>query len=132
MRSSGLLRKATVLAGGLVGMAGLVGTALPAAAQVTYNRNPSAAANAVDPLSPLFPFSDPSPYDQAFDVVPSYQVQTDPYAGGPPVRVVAHCQFPNGWNVTDFDRSINGIPAGIDHQCPVGVAPAGRRVRARY
>ena len=123
MRTNKFMRTAATV----VAVVGFLGTALSAAAQVTYNRD----ANAYNPFSPL-PFSDPSPYDQAFDVVPSYQVQTDPYAGGPPVRVVARCLFPNGWNVTDFSRSINGIPPGIDHQCPTEAVPVGGRLRARY
>ncbi len=126
MRSSKVMR--TVAAA--IVLAASIGAALPAAAQVTYNRDPN-AYNPFYPFPPL-PFSDPSPYDQAFDVVPSYQVQTDPYAGGPPVRVVARCLFPNGWNVTDFSRSINGIPPGIDHKCPAEVTPAGGHLRARY
>ena len=124
MWSSRLLRTAAAV----TLMAGAMGAAT---AQVTYNRDPN-VPNSVDPLSPLLPFSDPSSYDQAFDVVPSYQIRTDPYAGGPAVRVVAHCLFPNGWNVTDFSRSINGIPAGVDHQCPADAAAIAGRVRARY
>ena len=128
MGSSAHIRKVAAVAAAV----GLIATAaLPAAGQVTYNRDPN-AYNPFYPFPPL-PFSDPSAYDQAFDVVPSYQVQTDPYAGGPPVRVVARCLFPNGWNVTDFSRSINGIPPGADHQCPVDAVPQGRdSLRARY
>ena len=124
MWSSRLLRTAAVV------MIMAVATEV-ATAQVTYNRDPN-GSNAVDPLSPLLPFSDPSPYDQAFDVVPSYQIQTDPYAGGPAVRVVARCLFPDGFNQTDLSRAFNGIPPDIDHQCPTDAVPGSGRVRARY
>ena len=127
MREGKVLR--TAMMAGLIASVS-VAVVTPAAAQVSYNRDPN-AYNPFYPLPPL-PFSDPSAYDQAFDVVPSYQVQTNPYVGGPPVRVVARCLFPNGWNVTDFSRSINGIPPGIDHQCPADAVPAGGRVRAGY
>ena len=106
------------------GACAIIGTmSLPAAAQVVYS--PYA-----DGYAP-FPYSDPSPYDQAFGTRPSFQVQTDPYARGPAVRVIARCLYPQGWNVTDFSRDVNGIPPGINHQCPQ-VAPYGGRVRARY
>ena len=123
-RASGISRAALVAAG-LIVLA-----ASPVTAQVTYNRDPN-AYNPFYPFPPL-PFSDPSAYDQAFDVVPSYQIKTDPYAGGPPVRVVARCLFPDGWNVTDFTRAINGVPPGIHHQCPTDAVPDDRRVRAAY
>jgi len=47
------------------------------------------------------------------------------------LRVVQRCQYPDGWNVTDFDRDINGIPAGYGHECRVSV-PLNHRVRAAY
>ena len=99
-------------------------SAPPAVAQVYYNPGQG-------PLLP-FPYADPSPYDQAFGTRPSFEVQTDPYARGPAVRVVTRCLYPDGWNVTDFVRDINGTPPGIDHQCPVVQQPLGGRVRARY
>lgn len=57
----------------------------------------------------------------SFDLLPT----PDPYP--PAVRVVARCKYPNGWNVTDFSRDLNGTPAGIDHTCPV--IPIYRRHR---
>lgn len=60
---------------------------------------------------------------------PSYVLHPYAYPGQPVVTVVQRCQYPDGWNVTDFDRDLNGIPAGIDHTCPAS-RPAG--VRARY
>ncbi len=96
----------------------------PAIAQVSYNPGQT-------PYLP-FPYSDPSPYDQDFGTRPSFEVQTDPYARGTAVRVVTRCLYPNGWNVTDFVRDFNGIPPGIDHQCPDVPQPLGRHVRARY
>lgn len=69
-----------------------------------------------------------SPYDESYGTSPSYQIF--PYAhGGPAVRVIERCQYPDGWNVTDFGRDVNGIPNGADHACPV---PVGGRLRARY
>ena len=76
-----------------------------------------------------FPYSDPSQYDQAYGTRPSFVVVPSPYGYAPRVGVVTRCLYPDGWNVTDFDRDINGIPPGIDHQCP---EPAAGRVRARY
>ena len=103
---------------------GVAACATPALAQVSYN--PGQA-----PLLP-FPYSDPSPYDQEYGTRPSFEVQTDPYARGPAVRVVTRCLYPDGWNVTDFSRDINGIPPGVNHQCPAVAQPLGGRVRARY
>lgn len=76
------------------------------------------------------PYGYPVPYgylqpDEVLGTSPSFVVT--PYGGQPVVQVVRRCQYPDGWNVTDFDRDVNGIPAGIEHTCP---APAG--VRARY
>ena len=128
MRSSRFTRAGAAV----IALGALAGMAAPAAAQVTYNRNPPTRNNPFYPLPPL-PSSDPSAYDQAFDVVPSYQVQTDPYAGGPPVRVVAHCQFPNGLerDATSPGRSTASRPA-TDHQCPVDAVPVGGRLHSRY
>ncbi len=94
-------------------------------AQVIYAPRP--AAQGVIP----FPFSDPSPYDQAYGERPSFEILPTAPGYAPAVRVTERCLYPNGWNVTDFDRDINGIPPGIDHQCPVP-APASGRVRARF
>jgi hypothetical protein len=60
---------------------------------------------------------------------PSFVIM--PGAYGSTVGVVQRCQYPDGWNVTDFDRDVNGIPDGIDHTCP---APSFARssLRARY
>ncbi len=69
-----------------------------------------------------------SPYDESYGTSPSFQIYRS-YNGAPAVRVVEHCQYPDGWNVTDFSRDVNGIPNGTDHACPVPVSP--RRARAR-
>ena len=95
---------------------------VPGSAQVVYQTDPYTYG-----YSPFL--SDPSPYNQAYGARPSFQIvpTPDPYA--PAVRVVERCLYPNGWNVTDFSRDVNGIPPDIDHTCPA----TGRvRVRARY
>jgi len=115
--------KRVALAVAILGLASAA--AAPASAQVIYQTQPL-------PYQVIpFPYSDPSPYDQTYGVRPSFQILPTPYGYAPAVRVTERCLYPNGWNVTDFDRDINGIPPGIDHQCP---APAGSygRVRARY
>ena len=83
------------------------------------------------PASPT-PYGYRVPYgyvqpDEVLGTSPSFVVNPYAYGRQPVVSVVRRCQYPDGWNVTDFDRDVNGIPAGIDHTCPV---PAG--VRARY
>lgn len=107
-----------------VALGALAGAAVaPAAAQVVYQTSPGPYG-----YSPFF--SDPSPYDQAYGTHPSFEIIPTPNPYAPAVRVVERCMYPDGWNVTDFDRDVNGIPPGINHTCP---APAGRvRVRARY
>lgn len=95
----------------------------PASAQVRYH-----------PYEPTAP----TPYgypvsggylqpDETLGTSPSFVVTPFGYRGAPAVQVVRRCQYPDGWNLTDFSRDLNGIPAGIDHTCP---APRG--VRARY
>lgn len=37
--------------------------------------------------------------------------------GAPGVVLTRSCAYPNGWNSTDFDREINGIPEGRHHVC---------------
>lgn len=109
--------------GRIVMVAGLVALGSSAAsAQVHYQ--PYA------PTAPT-PYGYPVPYgylqpDETLGTSPSFEIF--PYAqGGQPVaRVVRRCQYPDGWNETDFIRDVNGIPAGIDHTCPT---PAGRRSR---
>lgn len=98
-------------------VASVLGLALlsPAAAQVVY-AHPSA-------LDPFF-----SPYDESYGTSPAFEIAPTPY--GQSVHVVERCQYPGGWNVTDFSRDLNGIPAGVDHTCPN--AAVGGRVRARY
>lgn len=27
------------------------------------------------------------------------------------------CHYPHGWNITDFERDLNGTPEGRGHQC---------------
>ena len=105
---------ATVLALGAIGCAGL---AAPASAQVVY-AHPA-------PLDQLF-----APTDETAGTSPSFEIFPRAYDGAPAVRIVERCQYPNGWNATDFSRDVNGTPAGIDHTCPdTGL---GRHVRARY
>jgi hypothetical protein len=94
-----------------------------AAAQVAYDRSTL-------PLAGLdYPYTDESPYAVAHGERPSFVIVTGPYGYGPGVAVVPRCLYPNGWNVTDFGRDLNGIPPGIEHQCP---EPTRYRVRARY
>lgn len=75
------------------------------------------------------PYGYPVPYgylqpDETLGTSPFFVVHPYAYGRQPVVTVTQRCQYPNGWNVTDFDRDINGIPAGIDHTCP---APTGLR-----
>jgi hypothetical protein len=102
---------------GSVGVLALLGAMAPASAQVVYAQ-PA-------PLDPLF-----APADESYGTSPSFEVSPTPYGGAPAVRVVERCQSPNGWNVTDFGRDVNGIPAGLDHTCPV--ERLGGRLRSRY
>ena len=106
----------------MVGLVGLAAMTAPAAAQVVYQTSPGPYG-----YSPFF--SDPSPYDQAYGTRPSFEIVPTPNPYAPAVRVVERCLYPNGWNVTDFSRDVNGIPPDVDHTCP-----ATRRfgVRARY
>ena len=108
--------------GSIAGLVVLAALAAPAAAQVVYQTSPGP-----DGYSPFF--SDPSPYDQAYGTRPSFEIVPTPNPYAPAVRVVERCLYPNGWNVTDFSRDINGIPPGVDHTCP---ATRRVRVRARY
>ena len=83
------------------------------------------------PAAPT-PYGYPVPYgflqpDEVLGTSPSFTVDLNASGNRPVVRVVRRCQYPDGWNETDFSRDVNGIPAGIDHTCP---SPAG--VRARY
>lgn len=110
------------LALSVAALAGLAALTAPAAAQVYYRPLPPTS-----PGFPFYPYSDQSPYAQEFGVRPSYQIFPDAYGQGPVARAVPRCNYPNGWNVTDFDRDLNGIPAGINHQCPEPV-----RLRRHY
>ena len=107
------VRRFVVTAALLSTLAFGVTSASPASAQVTYRHGTTHG------YAP-FPYSDPSPYDQTFGTRPSFEILPSPYGYAPGVRVVARCLYPNGWNVTDFGRDINGIPPGIDHTCPEG------------
>ena len=71
-----------------------------------------------------------SPYDESYDTQPSYQIVPEPYGRPAAVRVIRRCAFLGGWNVGDFNRSINGIPLGVEHTCPNGEPTPG--VRARF
>lgn len=110
-----LLQKVIVIAAATVGFASV------ADAQVRYQPYPSAPS--------VYGYPVPGGFlqpDEVLGTSPSYAI--NPYAGygQPVVTVTQRCQYPDGWNVTDFHRDLNGIPAGIDHTCPT----AG--VRARY
>ena len=97
------------------------------------------SANAQVVYQPFEPAA-PTPYgypvpggflqpDEVLGTSPSFVVSTNPYLPG--VAVVQRCQYPDGWNVTDFSRDVNGIPNGIEHTCPIPARLRGR-VRARY
>ena len=104
-------------------LAGAVAMPALASAQVAYETSAL-------PLAGLFyPYTDQSPYAVAHGERPSFVVVPSPYGYAPRVGVVARCMYPDGWNVTDFSRDLNGIPPGINHQCP---EPAAGRLRARY
>ena len=105
----------------------LVGTVIAPAlgsAQVVYDSSGL-------PLAGLdYPYTDQSPAAVAHGERPSFVIVPSPYDGAPRVGVVERCLYPDGWNVTDFGRDLNGIPPGIEHQCP---EPAHYgHVRARY
>ena len=92
--------------------------ASPASAQVVFGPR----------TSPLNPFT--SPYDESYDTQPSYQITPAPDGYASTVKVIHRCAFIGGWNVGDFDRSVNGIPLGVDHTCPSDEpSPA---LRSRY
>ena len=111
---------------GIASLAALAGIAAPTAgsAQVAYETSPF-------PLAGLeYPYTDESPYAVAHGERPSFVVVPTAGGYGTGVAVVPRCMYPDGWNSTDFGRDINGIPPGIEHQCP---EPAHYgRVRARY
>lgn len=78
------------------------------------------------------PYGYPVPYgflqpDEVLGTSPSFTINPNATGREPVVTVTRRCQYPDGWNVTDFDRDVGGIPSGVGHTCPV---PAG--VRARY
>lgn len=97
---------------------------LPAHAQVVYAYPPDAYPPHAGPER-IFPFG--IPQDESYGTSPSFYVGATPL--GPGVAVVERCQYPNGWNATDFVRDVNGTPAGVEHTCPVVRYP---RVKARY
>ena len=103
------------------GVAALVCIA-PAGAQVTYR--------SFRPVAPT-PYGYPVPYgylqpDEVLGTSPSFEINGGAYGRYPAVRVVRRCQYPDGWNETDFVRDINGIPNGLDHTCPAGGPGADR------
>ena len=67
--------------------------------------------------------------DEVLGTSPSFVISTNPYL--PAVTVVQRCQYPDGWNITDLSRDLNGIPNGVDHTCPAST-PVRGRIRARY
>ena len=82
------------------------------------------------PVAPT-PYGYPVPYgylqpDEALGTSPSFNINPYAYGRQPVVTVTRRCQYPDGWNVTDLDRDMNGIPNGIDHTCPApgSVRPA--------
>lgn len=101
------------------GLSLIMAAALPfhAVAQVRYDRSGSI-------------FSPFGPTDETYDTHPAFEIYPDAYGAAPAVRVVHRCAYPNGWNVTDFSRDVNGIPASLDHTCPAEVYRS--RLRARY
>ena len=112
----------------------MIGRIVAAAAMVVLGTVAASAQVRYQPYEPSAPtpYGYPVPYgflqpDEELGTSPSFTV--NPYATGrqPVVTVTRRCQYPNGWNVTDFSRDVNGIPSGLDHTCR---APAG--VRARY
>ena len=110
------------------GLAVLLAAVTPAGAQVAYQPYRPAAPT---------PYGYPVPYgflqpDEALGTSPSFEVNTGAYGYAPTVRVVRRCQYPDGWNVTDFSRDVNGIPNGLDHTCPIGGPLLRGRVRAAY
>lgn len=98
--------------------------ASPASAQVSYRQRSAPY------VYQLLPYSDATPYDQEFGTRPSFEIRPNPYGYAPAVRVIQRCLYPDGWNVTDFSRDVNGIPPGVNHTCPE--IHYGARVRARY
>ena len=83
------------------------------------------------PVAPT-PYGYPVPYgyvqpDEVLGTSSSFTINPDAYGRQPVVTVTRRCQYPDGWNVTDFVRDVNGIPSGVDHTCP-----ARSGVRARY
>ncbi len=102
---------------------GSVAIAAPAAAQVAYQP--------FHPIAPT-PYGYPVPYgflqpDEVLGTSPSFEINSGAYGRYPAVRVVRRCQYPDGWNETDFVRDVNGTPNGIDHTCPAA-GPGSRRV----
>jgi hypothetical protein len=79
------------------------------------------------PDAQFYPFG--IPVDESYGLSRSFEIYPGPYGGAPAVGVVYRCQYPHGWNVTDFARDVNGTPAGLDHSC---VLAHPSRVRARY
>lgn len=115
-------------AGLALGCIAFVSGAMPVAAQVAYQP--------FRPVAPT-PYGYPVPYgylqpDETLGTSPSFEINTGAYGAGPAVRVVRRCQYPDGWNLTDFSRDINGIPNGIEHTCPADRPVVRGRVRARY
>ncbi len=117
-----------MLVGGALSLAALGSGLVSAGAQVAYQP--------YRPLAPT-PYGYPVPYgylqpDETLGTSPSFEINTGSYGAGPVVRVVRRCQYPDGWNVTDLSRDINGIPNGIEHTCPAEQPAVRGRVRARY
>ena len=115
-----MLRLATVTAGAVLCLA------RSAFAQVRYLPYPGVDAFVPTPYGYPVPGGFLQP-NETLGTSPSFVVP--PYAGVPAVQVVRRCQYPDGWNVTDFSRDVNGVPNGSDHACP---APISARIRARY
>ena len=102
-----------------LGFSALIGSA---GAQVAYQPfAPTAPTPYGYPVTGGF-----QPPDEVLGPSPSFGISTNPDL--PTVSVVQRCQYPDGWNVTDFVRDVNGIPNGIEHTCHV---PAPVPVRGR-
>ena len=112
----------------------MIGRVVGVAAMVAFGTVAASAQVRYQPYGPSAPspYGYPVPYgflqpDEVLGTSPSFTI--DPNATGrePVVTVNRRCQYPDGWNVTDFNRDVGGIPSGLDHTCPVRAG-----VRARY
>ena len=111
-----------------------VGFAVAATLAATAWTGTAVAQVAYQPYTAPTPYGYPVPGgflqpDEVLGTSPSFVISPNPYL--PTVSVVQTCQYPDGWNITDLSRDLNGIPGGLEHTCPAPVV-ARRRVHARY